>query len=230
MMRTKTPLKSKLSLAEPAKIAVTPDKSRERGVALMGLSPVFANANTAMTFAKGTFATDEKITLCSFIDVMEEKVDKVKSGDMSGLEATLTAQAITLDAVFNELAKRAANSILHMPTCETLLRLALKAQAQCRATIETLAEVKQPKSATFVKQQNVAYQQQVNNGENIASDKRTNSPSHGKNKSNRQNELLDDKDGKWLDGRTTIATIDDDTQMETMGAIDRSKNTRRKKA
>jgi hypothetical protein len=155
-MTIKIPLKSKSPSIEPVVSSLKPDKNRERGVALMGLSSVFANANTAMTFAKGTFATDEKITLCSFIDVMEEKVDKVKSGDMSGLEATLTAQAITLDAVFNELAKRAANSILHTQTCETLLRLALKAQAQCRATIETLAEVKQPKSATFVKQQNVA--------------------------------------------------------------------------
>ena len=44
------------------------------------------------------------------------------------------------------------------------MSLALKAQAQCRATLEALNEMKFPKSATFVKQANIANQQQINNG------------------------------------------------------------------
>jgi len=45
------------------------------------------------------------------------------------------------------------------------LKLALRAQNQCRATIETLSVVKNPPTATFVRQANIAAgHQQVNNG------------------------------------------------------------------
>ncbi|WP_091876669.1 hypothetical protein [Massilia yuzhufengensis] len=50
-----------------------------------------------------------------------------------------------------------------MTATETYLRLAIKTHAQCRSTLDTLAEVKYPQAATVVRQQNVAYQQQVNN-------------------------------------------------------------------
>lgn len=43
--------------------------------------------------------------------------------------------------------------------------MALKAQAQCRATLETLAEIKNPQPTAFLRQANIAYgPQQVNNG------------------------------------------------------------------
>ena len=52
----------------------------------------------------------------------------------------------------------------YLPAAETYLRLALKAQAQCRATVEALAEIKNPRPVAFVKQANIAQgPQQVNN-------------------------------------------------------------------
>ncbi len=51
-----------------------------------------------------------------------------------------------------------------MGTAETLLRLALKAQSQCRTTLLTLAEIKNPRPIAFVNQANFAHgPQQVNN-------------------------------------------------------------------
>jgi len=48
---------------------------------------------------------------------------------------------------------------------ETCTRLAFKAQSRCRATNETLAEIKNPPSVAFVPQANIAAgHQQVNNG------------------------------------------------------------------
>lgn len=136
-------------------------KSRERLVAEIGLSPAVSNAQTARTFAKGVAG---EIDLSEAVALMREKVALVKAGDLSGMEETLTVQAATLDAIFNELACRASQNMgTYLSATETYLRMAFKAQAQCRATLETLAEVKYPKAATFVRQQNVAYQQQVNN-------------------------------------------------------------------
>jgi hypothetical protein len=52
----------------------------------------------------------------------------VQSGDLSAVEATLTAQAAALNAIFSELARRAAlNMGEYLPATETYLRLALKA-------------------------------------------------------------------------------------------------------
>jgi hypothetical protein len=51
-----------------------------------------------------------------------------------------------------------------MAQTEVRLRLALKAQTQCRATVETLATMKNP--VVFAKQANIAHgPQQINNNE-----------------------------------------------------------------
>jgi hypothetical protein len=53
----------------------------------------------------------------------------------------------------------------YMDATDRYMRLALKAQSQCRATLETLAEIKNPRSVQFVKQANMTTgPQQVNNG------------------------------------------------------------------
>src|SRR3569832_1858442 len=146
------------------------DKTRERLLAAVGFSPCGANANTARTFVLD-FAGELFIT--EAIAVMQAKAACVQCGVLSEVEATLAAQAVALDAIFNGLAKRAAQNMgQYMGATETYLRLALKAQAQCRATLETLAGVKYPKAPTNVRRQNVAYQQQVNNS-NAAGDSAT---------------------------------------------------------
>ena len=84
-------------------------------------------------------------------------------GDLKRLEAMLTAQAHTLDAIFNNLARRAINTE-DMNQLEPYLKLALRAQSQCRATWEALATIKNPPVMGYVRQANVAHgPQQVNN-------------------------------------------------------------------
>ena len=204
-------------------VAADEGKSRERMLAELNLSPVVANANTARIFGRGTFG---ELHLGESISVMREMVDKVKGGDLSDVEATLTAQAATLDAVFNELARRAAlNMGEHLHATETYLRLAFKAQAQSRSTLETPAEVKYLKAATFVLQQNVAYQQQVNNGSppngNLESNTRTPAHAHGKSL-NQSNELLEAYHGERLDSSTPGTAGGTYQGMATVEAINRT--------
>jgi hypothetical protein len=74
-----------------------------------------------------------------------------------------SGQAHTLNAIFNDLARKAAKSE-YINQMESHLRLALKAQGQCRATLETLAAIKNPQPVAFVRQANIAHgPQQVNN-------------------------------------------------------------------
>ena len=92
--------------------------------------------------------------------------DGVRAGDLAGAERMLAAQAPrTLDAIFNEMARRAAlNMGQHIEAMDVYMRLALKAQSQARATLETLATIKNP-PVVIARQANVTTgPQQVNNG------------------------------------------------------------------
>jgi hypothetical protein len=191
----------------------------ERARAEVGLSPLASNAETARLFAKG-FVGDVQIG--DAIDVLRDKIDHVQRGDLSDVEATLTAQAVALDAIFNGLAKRAVlNMGTHIGACETYLRLALKAQAQCRATLETLAEVKYPRVPTFVRQQNVAYQQQVNNDSGSSDSKHVQKHPHAEKGHSEQNKLLKEHHhgSTYLDSRATPTAGSSDQALEAVGEV-----------
>ena len=129
--------------------------------------------------------------LTALIDKIGEQTDAMRRGDMSDIESMLFAQALTLQATFTALSRRAAvNAGEYIGATDTYLRLALKAQGQCRATLETLANIKNPRPFAFVKQANIANgPQQVNNG-NIDGDGTR--PRAREQNENTQNELLTD--------------------------------------
>ena len=111
----------------------------------------------------------------------------------------------------------------YIGAAETYLKLALRAQSQCRATLETLATIKNPPTVAFVKQANIAHgPQQVNNG--VASE-----PARGEETANPPTELLEHDDGKqWLDTGTASTASAGDPVMATVGAIDRPAHQARK--
>ncbi len=113
--------------------------------------------------AWGKFAGDADASV--LVHKMFDATREVKAGNLGMLERMLAAQAISLDTMFTDLARRARLQE-GLPQIQTLTGLAFKAQAQCRATIEALAEIKNPKPVAFVKQANIAHgHQQVNNGD-----------------------------------------------------------------
>ena len=93
---------------------------------------------------------------------LEEIAARVRGGDLRDLEAMLVCQAVALQSVFNRLAQNSSRQ--NGKQFEATLALSLKAQGACRATILALSELKSPRHATFIKQQNVSGgAQQVNN-------------------------------------------------------------------
>jgi hypothetical protein len=175
------------------------------------LSPTVRGAVTTQAFSRTFGDTD----LLSLIDELGNQVGKIESNDLSRSEDLLITQAHTLDAIFNELARRAAlNMGEHIKATDTYLRLALKAQSQCRATLETLSTIKNP-PMIFAKQANISNgPQQVNNGTlpSVAREEKT----------IEQNELIEAQHGQRLDTGTTGATICADKELETVGAVDRA--------
>ena len=73
----------------------------------------------------------------------------IHNNDMSRAESMLVAQAHTLDGLFAHLATRAMTSN-ELGKFERYMKLALKAQSQARATLQTLGDIKAPKQIAFV--------------------------------------------------------------------------------
>ena len=106
--------------------------------------------------------SDDQLELDALADELTSQAQAASAGDLSRAEAMLIAQAHALDAIFGRLALLAVAG-QSLEAYEGFLRLALKAQSQCRATLETLGTLKNPSPALFVRQQNIGVNQQVNN-------------------------------------------------------------------
>ena len=157
-------------------------------------------------------------------------MERAKRGGTEQADSLLTSQAIALNAVFLEMSRRAAlNMGSHLRATETYMRLALKAQSQCRTTLETLAEIKNPRAVAFVKQANIAGDhQQVNI---LAPESPAPVPEEAgrAGTKRRPNGLLEEiSDAQWLDPRAAPAAGAGNPELATVGAGDRPAQRRRK--
>ena len=194
-----------------------PDEDQAVAIARTVLRPTVQAAVTLKEYGKSYGDLD----LGGLIDSLSELTRATSDGDLKRAEAMLTAQAHTLDAIFNNLARRAINAE-YMDNLDRYLKLALRAQSQCRAAWEALATIKNPPVMGYVRQANIAHgPQQVNN----ASAAPDGTPRAGENP-NLQNKLLEEKDGERLDTGTTCSPGRDDPAMATLGEVDRAENRR----
>ncbi len=147
----------------------------------------------------------------AMLRLLKDRGESVNRGDMTHAEQMLSAQATALQTLFTRLAERAMGQS-HMPNLEAFMRLALRAQSQCRATLETLATIKNP-PMIYAKQINqTTGPQQINNA--------VVSPSQARPIENTPNKLLEADNGKWLDAGTTGTTSGVDSEMAPVGAVD----------
>ena len=135
-------------------------KTTGRKMADAALQPSFGAAVVTQAYL-GSSGGEMGVT--DLIDALKASTDEMSSGDMSRVDAMLLCQAHALQAIFVDLARRSVG-IERPEHREASLRMALKAQNQCRMTLETLATVKNPPTV-FARQANIAHgPQQVNNG------------------------------------------------------------------
>ena len=186
------------------------------------LSPSVQNAVGVLSWCKFAGEPD----LGELIANLREQAKHVADGNMRPVEAMLYGQALALQTMFTSLSRRAAAND-GLKQFQVNLTLALKAQAQCRATLEALAEIKNPRSVAFVKQANIAQQQQVNNavsskGSNETGPVRAGAPAHAEENSGVKNELLEAPNGQRLDTGAQSATSSADQDLEPVGTSQRA--------
>lgn len=205
-------------------ITARPGVTMDKAVTDMAAAGLAANAGLVVRFSREEHG---ELSLTDMVTSLRENGAAVNGGDLKAAERMLSAQAVSLNAIFAELARRSAlNMGDYLDATERYMRLALKAQGQCRATLETLAAIKNP-PVVFAKQANISNgPQQVNNGvaSPSGSEPTESKPAQGET-INRQTKLLEGQEhgGTALDGGATRTPARGRQKVATVGAIDRPK-------
>jgi hypothetical protein len=221
---SKNPQDADQSKSRRISIPNSSDKSPDTFLAELALNGVINSATLAVDFSRDNYG---ELSLTDCIRELSKKTRSVHAGNLQDAETLLTSQAFALDAIFMCLARRAQmNMDKYLDATDRYMRLALKAQGQCRATLETLANLKNP-PVVVARQANITNgPQQVNNTVNNADgnfQSRTHARAGAENLKFGQNELLEDKshEKERVDFGTSGATVSRDTAMATVGEIHR---------
>lgn len=191
-------------MSDNLRISQRDDETPQQAMARVSLTPECLSAAVMVDCgAMGNTPVTE------VVEELRRQTAAINGGDMTRAENMLLAQAHTLDVLFAQLASRAMRA-QHLDGLEAYMRLALKAQNQSRATLQTLAELKAPKQVAFVQQANIGNQVQVNNGS---------SEPHARTRKTKKapNELLEVEHGKRLDTGAQGAAGGADPAMAAMG-------------
>lgn len=204
---------------EIARGVQAPSQEARRDAARTILSPVVTAAVTLERLRRGALIGPEGAQATpdaqAFCDELSEATSRMHEGSMMRGETMLFAQAHTLDALYSTLALTAKSNLEsgHLEAFDRIMRLALRAQSQARATLETLSTMKNP-PLLIAKQANIAHgPQQVNNGPP------TPEPSRAGESQNEPNRLLEQQHGDRLDTFPSQTASGADKAMATVGEV-----------
>ncbi len=193
-----------------AEIAKPANDKLEKGKARINLSSALNAASVIEVYSKSVFGQRQG-DLIYVYEELSESIESMLEGDMKKCEGMLLAQAVALQSIFTNLSRKAMSQD-NLKSIDTFLRLGLKAQSQAVRTIEALAEMKNPRSVAFVKQANIANNQQVNNGQS----------SRAGNFENQQSKLSEATNELLPDTRTQSIASGVNPALEAVGKIDRA--------
>jgi hypothetical protein len=150
MMTKKSKPLGKIKPNNIISIKQTSGETPAEAMARQMLQPMLKNAVAASSFTGKLFEGQKEVPgTADYTQYIEAAADGAAKGELELVSKTLAAQAIALDSMFSELARRAAlNAGEYMNATERYGRLALKAQSNCRATLEALARLHQPREQT----------------------------------------------------------------------------------
>jgi hypothetical protein len=149
--KAKPPVYKAARKPEPA-IIVEEGEETADAITRATIAPALRHGQLALALANPFFSgmpKDEQPALADFVNEIARRAREVGEGDMARASRLLATQAMTLDAIFTECARRSAlNMGEYINASERYMRLALKAQANSRATIEALAKLHSPREQT----------------------------------------------------------------------------------
>jgi hypothetical protein len=169
---------------------------------------IVAAAEKRTTIGKAVDAAD---AWSGVSDALDSFSKKLRQNDLTHAEDMLMSQAVALQSLFVRMSEGALveTNPAHF---DMKFRYALRAQSQCRTTLETLATIKNP-PVVFARQANLSNgPQQINN--TVAA------PSRGRKNKTRQSELSGAEIELPKNTGTPALTCRADTPLATVGEID----------
>lgn len=126
------------------------DETDAQAMARKLLQPILKNALAASAFTGKILGGElTEPGIADYTRHVQTVAKNAAKGDLAMASQMLAAQAVALDSMFAELARRCAmNMGEYINASERYGRLALKAQSNCRATLEALAKLHQPREQT----------------------------------------------------------------------------------
>lgn len=201
-------------------------KDMDRLYAESAVGGMVSNMMLMQSFGK---RVNGEVGITPAVEALRRTMKDVHAGNLQSAERLLYSQAVALNAMFAEMACRSALNMGTYPqAADSYMRLALKAQSQCRNTLETLANIKNP-PVVFARQANISNgPQQVNNGAPTSFETSTRVGTHAQacgEIENQQTKLLEGTQhgSTKLDAGTTGAPARGDQTLETVGAVHRAK-------
>lgn len=194
------------------KIKKGEDPNQKKANLMLGeyMAPTFAT----LKFAQGTIG---EISLGNAMQAMLDSVERVTSqNNLVGVEGMLVTQAHSLNLIFSECLRRSAiNASEYFEASQRYFAMALKAQNQCRMTLETLSNIKNP-PVVYARQANIANgPQQVNNG--------TMPPrAHTDENQNQPNKVLEQGNEQRMDASAQSQASASNSALETVAAGNRT--------
>lgn len=130
------------------KISVVDDGQTPVGqlVAVMQAGGVVGNAIVARNLSNGLFGERFQPSTDDMAKVVAEIASRARSGEMGDMVDVLSSQVVAVNAMFARMMGKATENMgHHLEATDRYFRLAMKAQAQTRATVETLAKMLSPR-------------------------------------------------------------------------------------
>ena len=204
----------------PAKKAASKEEAAKTTKAIIN-KPQYSACTVINSIFNGIILPDGmSLDISEMQKTLQQQMQEVQAGDLSGIEGVLTTQLQVLNQAFSVCMVKGFNS----KGFETMLaytHAALKMQEQTRRTASTLASIKAPRQTAFIKQQvNTAQNQQVINGPVANHTSKNFLPEPEQ----LQNKLRGREYG--MDAGATIKTIGIDTPTPTMGEVHRAEDSR----
>lgn len=187
----------------------SPEDARQEFARVISSSEMAAAR--AMSSVEGSRGMGRFLDIPELVTCLREQALAVSAGDTAHVESMLVNQATALQSLFVRMIERGMGSDM-LPQYEAHMRIALRAQSQCRATLETLAGIKNP-PVVYARQANIAAgHQQVNNC------------SHARETEIEQSKLLGEQHGQRMDIGAAAKASRTNPELAAMEAIDGAKD------
>lgn len=139
------------------------DETSASALARYGTNPSVSAGLSIQRIKRNKLFTLE---ITPLIKQLEGQANAVNQRDLGQGESMLVAQAATLDALFHRLVSSGLDNMSagYRDAAECCMRLAFKAQSQCRSNWEAISKIQNPSAVAFVKanQANIATGPQQN--------------------------------------------------------------------